>query len=77
MSEAIEAIRIALELRDAALKEIGGCSDGGCCIIRPRGQHTNGGCRCARYPENARNVEKALRINQIFAQTVSAAVLEP
>jgi len=30
------------------LQEIGGCSDGGCIVIRPRGMHTNGGCRCSR-----------------------------
>ena len=23
-----------------------GCSDGGCQIERPKGMHTNGGCRC-------------------------------
>ena len=25
-----------------------GCGDGGCDIERPRGQHTNGGCKCLR-----------------------------
>lgn len=25
---------------------IGGCGDGGCIVLRPIGQHTNGGCRC-------------------------------
>lgn len=24
-----------------------GCLDGGCQIERPKGQHTNGGCRCS------------------------------
>ena len=25
-----------------------GCTDGACIIARPKGMHTNGGCRCAR-----------------------------
>lgn len=33
---------------DAHLAEIGGCGDGYCVIVRPKGQHTNGGCRCWR-----------------------------
>lgn len=31
---------------DAYMLKIGGCSDGGCMIDRPKGMHTNGGCRC-------------------------------
>lgn len=26
-----------------------GCMDGACCIEKPKGQHTNGGCQC--YPK--------------------------
>jgi len=26
---------------------LGGCSDGNCVIHKPKGMHTNGGCRCA------------------------------
>lgn len=29
------------------LTYIGGCGDGNCLIIKPIGQHTNGGCRCS------------------------------
>jgi hypothetical protein len=36
---------VTLEQR---LKEIGGCGDGGCIVIRPVGMHTNGGCKCNR-----------------------------
>lgn len=32
------------------LNLIGGCSDGGCIVIEPKGMHTNGGCRCNRDP---------------------------
>jgi hypothetical protein len=30
------------------MQAIGGCSDGGCVIVKPKGMHTNGGCRCPR-----------------------------
>jgi hypothetical protein len=32
----------------ADLLRIGGCTDGGCVIVRPKGMHTNGGCKCPR-----------------------------
>ena len=38
--------------RYEALQEaVGSCGDGGCVILRQRGQHTNGGCRCLRHPD--------------------------
>ena len=43
----IEEIARALEDLDAAMKAIGGCSDGYCIIRKPVGMHTNGGCRCS------------------------------
>lgn len=30
------------------MEAIGGCTDGNCVIVRPKGMHTNGGCRCTR-----------------------------
>lgn len=36
----------ALAAYDRAVASVGGCSDGACVIIRPKGMHTNGGCRC-------------------------------
>src|SRR6266404_1628374 len=33
-------------------KMLEGCSDGNCVILKPAGMHTNGGCRCFKYPEN-------------------------
>jgi hypothetical protein len=38
----------AAEKYDAMMKHIGGCTDGGCVIVRPKGMHTNGGCKCPR-----------------------------
>lgn len=38
-------------LREAKrISEERGCTDGGCFIAPPKGQHTNGGCRCADRP---------------------------
>lgn len=33
---------------DQRIEALGGCSDGSCVIKRPKGMHTNGGCRCPR-----------------------------
>jgi hypothetical protein len=47
------ALRAAAEpvLRESKrIAEEGGCTDGGCFIAPPKGQHTNGGCRCADRP---------------------------
>ncbi|MCR5876980.1 hypothetical protein [Phenylobacterium sp. J367] len=46
---------------DAYLRELGGCSDGHCIIIKPIGMHTNGGCRCARDEMKMRRVVFAYR----------------
>ena len=71
----INVIEDHLKVREDSLKTIGGCSDGNCCIISPKGvQHTNGECRCSMYPENRYNIEKALRINQIFAKDISREI---
>ena len=42
-----ETLAGALEQFDEGCAAIGGCSDGYCVIQRPKGQHTNGGCRCS------------------------------
>lgn len=43
-----KALRAALDQFDAHMNIIGTCGDGGCVIVRPKGMHTNGGCRCHR-----------------------------
>lgn len=44
------------------LAAIGGCSDGDCKVLPPRGMHTNGGCRCLRNdPMKAERVIAAYR----------------
>lgn len=43
-----DALKNALKLFDDHMELIGGCTDGGCVIVRPKGMHTNGGCKCPR-----------------------------
>jgi hypothetical protein len=42
------AVIAALDQFDAHMNIIGTCGDGGCIIVKPKGMHTNGGCRCWR-----------------------------
>lgn len=44
----LHAYIMAKDALNSRLLEIGGCSDGSCIVIRPKGMHTNGGCRCSR-----------------------------
>ena len=43
----VERLRELLTQFDEGCAAIGGCSDGYCVIQRPKGMHTNGGCRCS------------------------------
>lgn len=36
----------ALDRYERLAAHVGGCSDGGCVVVRPVGMHTNGGCKC-------------------------------
>lgn len=49
---------VELETR---LREIGGCTDGGCMVIKPVGMHTNGGCKCSRDPYKMQRVVNAYK----------------
>lgn len=44
----------ALKNYDDAMIALGTCGDGNCVILRPKGQHTNGGCHCYRDEKRAR-----------------------
>lgn len=37
-----------------AAKQVGGCADSNCVVLRPTGMHTNGGCRCTHDMDRAR-----------------------
>ena len=43
-----EQLIVALAELDAYLTEMGTCGDGGCIVLKPKGMHTNGGCKCSR-----------------------------
>lgn len=59
--------------RYLALVEDHGCGDGNCVIFRPRGMHTNGGCRCARRMTSVDEmyVRRLLAVAQELATEVS------
>lgn len=59
-----------LELAEMA----GGCCDGYCVVVRPKGMHTNGGCKCTHDMDRTR--ERAVARLLLKAQTLSRAVLE-
>lgn len=42
-----------------------GCSDGGCLIEKPRGMHTNGGCRCTPRTFSEHLLELAARLDEM------------
>lgn len=55
------------------LSKIGGCTDGGCQVVMPKGMHTNGGCKCLSDHLTARRVVHAYKT---FAKSVAAAIGE-
>ena len=51
---------------------IGGCSDGYCCIKRPVGMVTNGGCRCTSHMDHLKSQRVALLLR--YAQEMAKAL---
>lgn len=43
----MNTITEALEELQEYLTTMGSCGDGNCIVLKPRGMHTNGGCRCS------------------------------
>ncbi|MBU9262014.1 hypothetical protein [Burkholderia multivorans] len=43
-----DVLTTAAERYDALIDSLQSCGDGGCVIRKPKGMHTNGGCRCYR-----------------------------
>ena len=68
-----ERLLAALEQFDVLMEKIGGCTDGGCVIFKPKGMHTNGGCRCYRDPLTMQRYVHAT--NQLRAAIRAAAAL--
>jgi hypothetical protein len=44
----VKSLKSVLDAYDTRLKQIGGCTDGACVVVKPQGMHTNGGCKCLR-----------------------------
>ena len=63
----------AAEYLDLA-EQIGGCGDGGCVVFRRTGMHTNGGCRCTRRMDDARQRGVTRLLSK--AQTLARKALE-
>lgn len=59
----------ALAAFDEHMQAIGGCLDGGCVIVKPKGMHTNGGCRCPRdYMKMQRMSYAAIKLRAAVAK---------
>ena len=69
MNTALEELRKAAAFYDDMMNRLGGCSDGGCVIKRPKGMHTNGGCRC---PANKVKMQKAMYVANKLRAAVAA-----
>jgi len=56
----------------AIAEQLGGCSDGSCVVLKPKGMHTNGGCRCITYgdPARLREASRLLMIAQEMAKEI-------
>jgi hypothetical protein len=59
-----------------AAKQVGGCGDGNCVVLRPTGMHTNGGCRCTHDMDRARvlGVARLLGMAQHIARSLLPSV---
>lgn len=72
----IKAIADAQKRFDSAMAEIGGCSDGYCVILRPKGMKTNGGCHCyndrykmRRFSQHAAALARVVRAHILQEQS--------
>lgn len=72
MSMDVAEIAEAQRERDAYLKQLGGCGDGNCIIVKPVGMHTNGGCRCSR---DGMRMQRFAYAHNRFANAVRAHLL--
>jgi hypothetical protein len=43
-----ELLQQALDDYETGVQKIGGCFDGNCVVVKPKGMHTNGGCTCLK-----------------------------
>lgn len=79
LADNVEEIVIeALKEFDKHMIHIGGCTDGNCIIVRPKGMHTNGGCKCSSDYIKMQQFARATRIlySKLSAIQVSVDNLE-
>jgi Uncharacterized protein conserved in bacteria len=69
--EAQHRLGAALERYQAMAAHLGGCTDGGCLIVRPTGMHTNGGCKC---PEDKTKARRLLQAGQQLAGILAQCI---
>lgn len=63
-------IQAAIDEYERLRAAVGGCGDGNCCIQKPAGMHTNGGCQCHHNHPKAGHMMRAGR--QLHAAVVAA-----
>lgn len=76
--EIVEAVAALQSIRErvAKIESFGGCTNTGCIVKEPKGQHTNGRCDCARNREIiSHNLVQLLRdARAVLAEFDRAAV---
>jgi hypothetical protein len=74
MTNLREAAQMALDAYESRMQQIGGCSDGGCVVVKPKGMHTNGGCRCWK---NERSMQRLAMAANSLTKALRAALAQP
>ena len=74
MTNLREAAQMALDAYELRMQQIGGCSDGGCVVVKPKGMHTNGGCKCWK---NQHSMQRLARASNTFVEALRAALAQP
>lgn len=70
-ADILDAITIAISDYRIGMAFIGTCGDGDCLIVKPEGQHTNGGCRC--YSDKMK-AQRAMARGSSLARAIEAAL---
>lgn len=60
------------KVRDHVAEQVG-CFDGGCLVKRPKGMHTNGGCKCSK---NSIAAQRMMYAGQRLAEAVRGITQE-
>lgn len=69
----IERLRALAREYFSLAMHVGGCGDGNCVVLRPRGMRTNGGCRCTSKMDQGRQ-RQVTRLLMKAQELASAAL---